>query len=597
MAPQEPLSAALHAQKARLSANPTPAIAQLCAQEVKRLVLLEPDAQSDAAAMSALRDVLATLAGPGRNHILCATTNALMARGITHPAVIGSAMQGLIDVAGMEGGSPLAALALQEKYAAQDDGAHKHWITVRGLAGRAYKDLFIDALEADPPNTDRATAFGHRALESFEHAWALAETFVARGMGEIWMWQWPLINLLSISHRMMAEGLAPPPEHATQEAFTTWQAGRADRLRGLLRDELTGPASKRTPWTVGTAAELSFVTGEDAETAEAYLEEFMDLLRKGRTDKNANADFQLFGVVRQWTKLLKPAAPALKKLQSGLPLLIFGRDGTDLSISAESIRTLLAPGGPQASAYSGLLEANYGGHDVHEVHLLRRICEAAQSVGAVKDGLGARFGTGFVVTYSEMFGNTDETQERPVFVTAAHVVGWPEKPYDDRRFCQRAALPDAVTVEFEAWRPGQNFKLRPLLTAAEDCRAKTWLDVSVLEIIGAGIEQVPTLKLAHRKKPKSGKVYVVGHPEGGPLKTPLGSNSIKDVAPPETGGDDLLYYDLTTEKGSSGSPILELPEDGAPAEVLALHFSASDKHSANKGAWIMSVKDAMQRLT
>jgi V8-like Glu-specific endopeptidase len=90
---------------------------------------------------------------------------------------------------------------------------------------------------------------------------------------------------------------------------------------------------------------------------------------------------------------------------------------------------------------------------------------------------------------------------------------------------------------------------------------------------------------------KDDRVYIIGHPNGGPLSISMQDNRVIEVKDPK------IQYRAPTEPGSSGSPVFN-----QKWQLVALHHAGSKQMpslegqqfvEANEGIWINAVVAAI----
>jgi hypothetical protein len=196
--------------------------------------------------------------------------------------------------------------------------------------------------------------------------------------------------------------------------------------------------------------------------------------------------------------------------------------------------------------------------------------DAAGSVAAVRQRLGRRFGTGFVVRAGDL-GLKNKPDELLV-LTNFHVV--------NPTGADNALRPDEAELVFEA-RDSTAYAVKDVVW----CSPIKDHDACLLRLVAlpSGIRPLPLSMdlppLAGPGKDGSGKakpprVYVIGHPGGRELAVSLDDNQLIDHEGPTAGKPPnkavwRVHYHAPTEPGSSGSPVFE----ETAWRVIALHHA------------------------
>ena len=213
---------------------------------------------------------------------------------------------------------------------------------------------------------------------------------------------------------------------------------------------------------------------------------------------------------------------------------------------------------------SGQLEAILGAEGPETYRWWRAGVDAARSVGAVRQRLGKRIGTGFLVRAGDLGLNT--TPDELLLLTNHHVVN-PQGSAPGIR-------PEQAEVVFEAHDPSQAYQVDRLLwTSPVDAHDASLLRLKTLP---PGVPplplstELPPLPQAGAQKPP--RVYVIGYPGGRELSFSFQDNELLDHEGPPSGQPQIsgvcrVHYRAPTEGGSSGSPVF----DASGWRVIALH--------------------------
>jgi hypothetical protein len=247
----------------------------------------------------------------------------------------------------------------------------------------------------------------------------------------------------------------------------------------------------------------------------------------------------------------------------------------------------------QAPPTDGQLEAILGEDGPQTYKWWRTGLERASSVCAVRQRLGQRFGTGFLVKAGAL---GLESPDELVILTNFHVV--------NKEGAGDALTPEAAEVAFEAVDANRAWAVDKILGQSPPDRH----DASVLRLQNkvACVAPLP-LATALPAVENNAKVYIIGHPGGHDLAFSFQDNELLDHEGPPGGAPQIpgvsrVHYRAPTEPGSSGSAVF----DAKLWEVIALHHKGSKdglprlngkagSYAANEGVSIASIKGAIER--
>lgn len=477
----------------------------------------------------------------------------------------------------IETGAATAALAMLRQLLATLPKGHAEVAEAWGLIGRASKQIFFDA--ADAAGTG---ALGPGARTALAEA---VQAYRTPYQADPARHTWQGVNLLALVSRARREGwdeIAPRIVPA--------------RLAGQLITALQAvPAKQRDDWHLPTLAEatlgLSLATG-DLEPVESLLRQYV-----GAPDVQA---FQVASTLRQFTQVWGLDSITLKTPGTGLRsaadlrrargladilrarLLTLPGGSLELPVAKArpaaaakgrrgqaADRAILSPGVapvPLGDMPDGVqLEAVLGAEGPRTFAWWQAGVAASRSVGVVRQKLGQRTGTGFLVRPSD-FGLPDSLG--PLFLTNHHVVN-PEG-------VSPALRPDQAEVVFEAVDAGQSCAVAQLLwTSPVDQH-----DASLLRLAQApaGVPPLPiSTRLPEIPPPEDKRrprVYVIGYPGGRELSISFQDNELIDHEGPPAGHPPQadrwrVHYRAPTEGGNSGSPVF----NDSSWEVIALHHA------------------------
>ena len=439
----------------------------------------------------------------------------------------------------------------------------------QGLLGRAHKQIFFDS-------ADRSGPAAHRALEAAIRAYRTP--YAADPARNTWHG----VNLLALLTRARREGwvdLAPELDPATL----------ACQLQAAL---LATPLAQRDEWFQPTLAEvvlgLSLASG-DLDAVEQQLKSYV-----GQAGVQA---FQVASTLRQFTEVwgldsLAPDAPGTglrsaanvqraRYLVDILRARLLQLPGGGVALAAAEVRAVksalketsstgasdIAPAddGPD----NAQLEAVLGVDGPQTYAWWRAGVDAARSVAVVRQRLGNRLGTGFLVRAGD-FGVSPP--EESLLLTNFHVINPDAEGHGIK--------PESAEVVFEADDTSRAYAVSELLW----CSPTNQHDACLVRLaeqpkgipplqVATGLPSLPTT--ADQTAPR---VYIIGHPGGRELSFSFQDNEMVDHEGPSAGQPQIpgvwrVHYRAPTEGGNSGSPVFNATD----WQVIALHHMGSGK--------------------
>lgn len=470
--------------------------------------------------------------------------------------------QALIDT-----GSAVPAIHMLDHLVAALPKQHAEAIEAWGLLGRAHKQIFFDAAES-------GSSAARAALASAVGA------YLKPYKADPQRCTWHGVNLLALLSRARREGwdeIAPKVDVAKLAA----------RLAATLQAQ---PRKDRDEWFLPTLAEVTLGLG----LASGDLSAVEQVLRDYIGDPDVHA-FQVASTLRQFTEVwqldsltlrtpgialadkgaVERARGLVQILRARLLQLPGGRVAIPLGpqppISAasrpqERKRRPIQPPASAAPA-NGQLEAILGLEGPRVFAWWRAGVEAAKAVAVVRQQLGKRLGSGFLVRAAD-FGHGSAADEL-LLLTNFHVVN----PHG----AAPGIRPEDAEVVFEADDPTTAYKVDALVWSSP-VEAH---DASLLRLqaLPAGIQplristELPELPAADVKDAKKRpRVYIIGYPGGRELSVSFEDNELLDHEGPPAGklqipGVCRVHYRTPTEGGNSGSPVF----DDVAWKVIALH--------------------------
>ncbi len=426
-----------------------------------------------------------------------------------------------------------------------------------GLVGRAHKQIFFDA-------GDKTVGAACDALERAIAAYrAPFEEDPDRNT-------WHGVNLLALLVRARRLGLRTAPDLKSKEVAT----------RVVAALEAT-PAEKRNEWHLPTLAEATLGLGDWA-AVERHVHAYA-------AARDAKA-FQIASTLRQFTEVWD--LEAVDERGQGLVAILRARllelSGGGLQVGPEELRRLRAQPDPSP----GQLEAVLGLQGPRTYQWWKTGLDRALAVAAVRQRLGGRVGTGFLVRAGSL---GLEPREELLVLTNFHVV--------NEHGVSPGVRPEQAEVVFEAMGADRAYAIEAIVWSSPPERH----DASVLRLKTsvAGIEPLPvaaTLPLLEEDP----RVYIVGHPGGQDLAFSFQDNELLGHEGPPSGRPQIpgvcrVHYRAPTEGGSSGSPVF----NAGLWEVIALHHKGGKigmprlngqegSYAANEGISMLSIREAMR---
>jgi hypothetical protein len=414
----------------------------------------------------------------------------------------------------------------------------------RGLLGRAYKQLYVDADSADVARNRQNL---ERAIKQYRDVYT----------GNTKKWLWHGINSVALIQRAVQDQV----ELADIAGLELMAKSMATEILATIVDlKISGEAKQ---WDFATAVEACVALGRHEE-ALSWLALYL-----GNYTTDA---FELASTHRQLAEVwrLSPQAPPGDRILPLLKAALLKAAGGEIAITPGDAH------GPVATAEEEKgLEKILGDTGLKTLKWLQRGMDRARAVARVRKKLDGRpFGTGFLLRGEDLVPGLGEAL---VFLTNAHVVS--ELP-------ERGALqPTDALLDFElVGSSGEGMILGTVLRSSPFQE----LDYTLLTIQNRQMNVEP-IPLARARPSVDGKqrAYVIGHPQGRDLELSLQDNFILDA------DDRFVHYRSPTEPGSSGSPVFN--EEWA---CIGLHHAG--KHTmprlhgegtypANEGIWLEAI--------
>jgi hypothetical protein len=426
-----------------------------------------------------------------------------------------------------------------------------------GLLGRAFKQIYFDA-------PDKGEAYARDALK--QAITAYRRPFEASGN------PWHGINLVALLERARSTGLRTP-------------SGLDAKLIAsqLIATLDATPAAQRDAWYLATRAEASLGL-RDWTSIE-------DSVRQYVAAPQTRA-FHVAGTLRQFTQIWDlEADPRGRTLVDILRARLLQLQGAELRLAPAELQRLERQAAPSPMQ----LEAVLGPNGAQTYKWWKTGVERAAAVACVRQRLGARVGTGFLLRAGDLGLGSRLPADELLVLTNFHVV--------NPQGASPGLAPADAEVVFEAVDADQAYDIAEIVWHSPPDRH----DAALLRLATpvAGIAPLP-VAAALPVLEDSARVYVIGHPGGRDLAFSFQDNELLDHEGPPLGqpaidGVTRLHYRAPTEGGSSGSPVF----NSRLWQVIALHHAGgkigmprlngkSGSYGANEGISMASIVAAIK---
>lgn len=454
-------------------------------------------------------------------------------------------------------GKATAAIDMLRPLAQRLPKAHPESGEASGLLGRAYKQIFFDAGDKTTPGAREALK---QAIATYRAPW---EEDPARNT-------WHGVNLVALLTRARGIGLRVAMDLQPREV-----------ARQVVAALEATPRDRRDEWFLPTLAEASLGLG-DWKVVEHNIQAYA-------AARDAKA-FLIASTLRQFTQVwdLEHAPdPRGRALVDILRARLMALHGGELKLAPAELQRLAAKPEPD----QGQLEAVLGVAGPKTYRWWMTGIQRARSVAAVRQRLGGRVGTGFVVRAGDL-GRSPA--EELLLLTNFHVV--------NQNGASPGIRPQEAEVALEAVDAGKSYAVTEILWNSPPERH----DASLLRVQPA-LEGIAALPLAASLPAldEEARVYVIGHPGGRDLAFSFQDNELLDHEGPPAGKPPIpgvcrVHYRAPTEGGSSGSPVFNADS----WEVIALHHKGGKlgmprlngkegSYAANEGIWMRSIVTAL----
>ena len=426
-----------------------------------------------------------------------------------------------------------------------------------GLLGRAFKQIYFDA-------ADKSEAYARDALKQAIAAYRAP--FEASGN------PWHGINLVALLERARTTGLRTP---AGLDAAAIAAA--------LIATLDATPPERRDAWHLATRAEAALGLRDWTRIE--------DSVRQYVSAPQTQA-FHIASTLRQFTQIWDlESDPRGRTLVDILRARLMQLQGAELRVSPAELQRI----GAQEAAPPFQLEAVLGPNGAQTYRWWKTGIERAAAVACVRQRLGARVGTGFLLRAADLGLGGRLPADELLVLTNFHVV--------NPQGASPGLAPGDAEVVFEAVDANQAYDIAEIVWHSTPDRH----DAALLRLATPvqGIAPLP-IAAALPVLEDSARVYIIGHPGGRDLAFSFQDNELLDHEGPPLGqpaiaGVTRLHYRAPTEGGSSGSPVF----NSRLWQVIALHHAGgkigmpklngkAGSYGANEGISMASIIAAMK---
>ena len=245
----------------------------------------------------------------------------------------------------------------------------------------------------------------------------------------------------------------------------------------------------------------------------------------------------------------------------------------------------------QADPSKEQLEAILGSRGPETYRWWKTGLECARSVASIRQRLGSRIGTGFLVRAASL---GLQPSEELLVLTNFHVV--------NEDGISPGIRPGDAEVVFEAADTNRAYSVSAIIWSSPIASH----DASILRLQDA-VMGIDPMRLAGALPivEDDTRVYIIGYPGGRDLAFSFQDNELLDHEGPPNGNPQIkgvsrVHYRAPTEPGSSGSPVFS----AGLWEVIALHHMGlkdgmprlngkGGSYAANEGISLLSIKEAI----
>lgn len=459
-------------------------------------------------------------------------------------------VQALLD----EGHFTAALLVLDGLIAATEGIDPTENAEAKGLKGRAYKQLYVNAIA---PTVERNQKWLDEAAKAYYGPYSAAPELFA----------WHGINVVAVALRSVRDNVPlttpdiPLPANLARKI--------------LKRIDDKNASDNADHWDCGTAIEANLALGQSKEAltwAQRYVK-----------DQKAHP-FEFSSTLRQLEEVWKmPSASKAedrKNEEAILSLLratILKRRSGSVEKKPEDLRSELT------ELKSTNLEKVFGQDGYVSLDWYRRGLARCAAVARIGREATRGVGTGFLLLGTKLHPTLGD---EPYILTNSHVVS----PDPEVSIAMR---PEDAVITFEGLpgAEGSTWKVKKLIFNSPIEK----LDATLLQLDRPVADVEPyAIAPALPNRQSQQRIYVVGHPLGGGVSFSLQDNLMLDW------DQRVVHYRTSTEPGSSGSPVFD-----DQWRLIALHHAGganmrklngqSGTYEANEGINILAINEEIKR--
>jgi hypothetical protein len=517
-------------------------VEQLCSQLVEQLQM-RPRPYPAGEAVT----ILYTLRRKRYFDLLLKVGDVLIQTGQSSAEVRRLYAQGLIDSGHIS--AALNVLKVLEQDCRREKNS-KELAKVRGLMGRAHKQMYVNGAVGKRPGTE----LRKRLKDGLTDYAALYK----KGGDNFW----PGVNTLALLERAKQDKIKLPTN--------------LPNVKATANNIIKQITAKKTVdlWDYAAAAEASLALQEHAQARDWIIK---------YTQKNDMADaFEYASTLRQFEEVWRLDSSNLEQasILHLLRVALLKQEGGQVHLQSaaqelDSVSRLEA---------GGQFEQILGKDRYKTIRWYRIGLERAAGVAKISDRFGNGLGTGFIVCGQDIHPSITEEW---VLVTNAHVIS--DDP-EEQAGSPRALPADEAKISFEATGYGAELDVDKLIFSS----GRNQLDCSIVTLKSFSLEHAKPYPIAKRLPllGKNQRVYIIGHPRGSVLSFSMDDNLLLDYEKPK------IHYRAPTAGGSSGSPVFD-----QNWELLALHHAGgmnmhklngkSGSYPANEGLYFQNILDAV----
>ncbi|MFL6547299.1 MAG: serine protease [Povalibacter sp.] len=457
----------------------------------------------------------------------------------------------------IETGNATAAIDVLQNLMRRLPKQHEESVEAAGLLGRAHKQIFFDS-------RDKSSA---GARDSLKQAIAAYRKPYEADPANTWHGV-NLVALLANSRRL---GLPTPKGlDASQIA------------RGVVQTLEAVPLEQQDEWHLPTLAE-AYLGLDDWDAVERSVKAFV-----AKPDAKA---FLVSSTLRQFTKIWDlESVERGRGVVDALRARLMQLPGGELQMHPTEVQDLQQRPAPDPAQ----LQAILGKDGAQTYRWWKTGLTRALSVASIRQRLGTRVGTGFLIRAGEL---GLEPANSLVVLTNHHVV--------NQGGIAPGLRPEESEVVFEAADPDTSYTVEKVLweSPPDQC------DAAVLKLATELKTPIEPLEVAKELPTlgESARVYVIGYPGGRDLSFAFQDNELLDHEGPPNGRPQIpnvcrVHYAAPTESGNSGSPVF----NGSLWQVIALHHKGgkigmprlngtAGTYGANEGISIPSIASSAKQ--